>query len=106
MYALVLVANALYWIDEYRFDGLRLDAVHAIVDDSRPDIVTKHMNGGIVEPVEELLGVLYGARRNAVRPGVLRHDIPHICRVTGHSEASSRRRQLAPIVRLRPVCRS
>ena len=35
------IHNALYWIDEYRFDGLRLDAVHAIADDSRPDIVTE-----------------------------------------------------------------
>ncbi|WP_250514536.1 malto-oligosyltrehalose trehalohydrolase [Caballeronia sp. INDeC2] len=25
--------NALYWLNEYRFDGLRLDAVHAINDD-------------------------------------------------------------------------
>ncbi|HTI16957.1 MAG TPA: malto-oligosyltrehalose trehalohydrolase [Trinickia sp.] len=25
--------NALYWLDEYRFDGLRFDAVHAIGDD-------------------------------------------------------------------------
>jgi maltooligosyltrehalose trehalohydrolase len=25
------IENALYWLDEYRFDGLRLDAVHAIV---------------------------------------------------------------------------
>jgi maltooligosyltrehalose trehalohydrolase len=25
--------NALYWLQEYRFDGLRLDAVHAIGDD-------------------------------------------------------------------------
>ncbi|MFX9023746.1 hypothetical protein ABTN14_19045, partial [Acinetobacter baumannii] len=24
--------NALYWLQEFRFDGLRLDAVHAIVD--------------------------------------------------------------------------
>ncbi|GAA4334942.1 malto-oligosyltrehalose trehalohydrolase [Pigmentiphaga soli] len=24
--------NALYWLDEFRFDGLRLDAVHAIAD--------------------------------------------------------------------------
>lgn len=24
--------NAFYWLDEYRFDGLRFDAVHAIVD--------------------------------------------------------------------------
>ena len=28
------IANALYWLEEFRFDGLRLDAVHAIVDPS------------------------------------------------------------------------
>ena len=28
--------NALYWLEEFHFDGLRLDAAHAIVDDSRP----------------------------------------------------------------------
>lgn len=28
------IHNALYWLTEYRFDGLRLDAVHAILDDS------------------------------------------------------------------------
>ncbi len=33
------VHNALYWIEEYFLDGLRLDAVHAIRDDSDPDIV-------------------------------------------------------------------
>ncbi|HVB46919.1 MAG TPA: malto-oligosyltrehalose trehalohydrolase [Burkholderiales bacterium] len=33
------IHNALYWIEEYRCDGLRLDAVHAIRDDSQPDIV-------------------------------------------------------------------
>lgn len=33
------IANALYWLEEYHFDGLRFDAVHAIVDDSRPDII-------------------------------------------------------------------
>ena len=26
------IENALYWLAEYRFDGLRLDAVHAIAD--------------------------------------------------------------------------
>jgi maltooligosyltrehalose trehalohydrolase len=33
------IHNALYWLQEYRFDGLRFDAVHAIVDDSDPDIL-------------------------------------------------------------------
>jgi len=33
------VHNALYWIEEFRFDGLRMDAVHAIRDDSPVPIV-------------------------------------------------------------------
>jgi maltooligosyltrehalose trehalohydrolase len=33
------VHNALYWATEYCLDGLRLDAVHAFRDSSRPDIV-------------------------------------------------------------------
>jgi malto-oligosyltrehalose trehalohydrolase len=28
------IRNALYWLGEYRFDGLRFDAVHAIIDES------------------------------------------------------------------------
>ena len=35
------IHNALYWLNEYHFDGLRLDAVHAIIDDSTPDILTE-----------------------------------------------------------------
>ncbi len=33
------IHNALYWLEEYHFDGLRFDAVHAIFDDSAPDII-------------------------------------------------------------------
>ena len=33
------VHNALYWVEEFRFDGLRMDAVHAIRDDTDIDIV-------------------------------------------------------------------
>ncbi len=28
------IHNALYWLEEFQFDGLRLDAVHAMLDDS------------------------------------------------------------------------
>ena len=33
------IANALYWLEEFHLDGLRLDAVHSIYDNCRPDIL-------------------------------------------------------------------
>jgi maltooligosyltrehalose trehalohydrolase len=33
------IANALYWLEEFHLDGLRVDAAHAIVDPSEPDIL-------------------------------------------------------------------
>lgn len=35
------IHNALYWLEEYHLDGLRLDAVNAIIDESEPDILTE-----------------------------------------------------------------
>jgi len=43
--------NALYWLEEYHFDGLRLDAVHAIVDDSKP-----HFLKELAETIRERCG--------------------------------------------------
>ncbi|HEY4470188.1 MAG TPA: malto-oligosyltrehalose trehalohydrolase [Stellaceae bacterium] len=36
-----VVHNALYWLEEFHLDGLRLDAVHAIVDERTPDILAE-----------------------------------------------------------------
>jgi malto-oligosyltrehalose trehalohydrolase len=33
------VHNALFWLEEYHFDGLRLDAVHAVIDESERHVV-------------------------------------------------------------------
>jgi malto-oligosyltrehalose trehalohydrolase len=35
------VENALYWLEEFRFDGLRLDAVHEVRDDSERHILVE-----------------------------------------------------------------
>ncbi len=36
-----IVQNAVYWLEQYRFDGLRLDAIHCIEDDSAVHVVTE-----------------------------------------------------------------
>ncbi len=48
-----VVENALYWLREYHLDGLRLDAVQTIKDDS-----PKHILAEIAEAVEQQAGEL------------------------------------------------
>ena len=33
------IHNALYWLEEYHFDGLRFDSAHAIFDETEPDFL-------------------------------------------------------------------
>lgn len=53
-----LINNAAYWLDEFRIDGLRLDATHAIPDTSRPHLLQEmaqavHERGGFVIAEDE-----------------------------------------------------
>ena len=36
-----MIANAWYWVNEFHMDGLRLDAIHCMMDLSKPHIVTE-----------------------------------------------------------------
>ena len=43
------IQNAVYWIREYRFDGLRFDALHAVYDKTFPDDLARTIRAA-VEP--------------------------------------------------------
>jgi maltooligosyltrehalose trehalohydrolase len=45
------INNALFWLEEYRFDGLRLDAVHSILDHGE-----RHILDELVQRVNETVG--------------------------------------------------
>jgi maltooligosyltrehalose trehalohydrolase len=67
----LLLSNALYWLDEFRVDGLRLDATHAIVDDSPSHLVREiaelaHQRGGFVIAEDERNTVeIFGSNQGA-----------------------------------------
>ena len=89
------IQNALYWLEEFYFDGLRLDAVNAVRDDSNPDIITE-----LAARVRETFGaereihLILENEDNTVRylkgPGSYdaqwNDDIHHVCHVLASGE--------------------
>jgi maltooligosyltrehalose trehalohydrolase len=52
-----VIENALHWLRHYRFDGLRLDAVHAIVEPGQPPILEELSRavGELAQETERLI---------------------------------------------------
>ena len=96
-----MVQNACYWITEFRLDGLRLDAVHAIYDDSPVHVLaelSQQTRAAAGERSIVLIAECESQLIKTVRPvgeggwgldGIWSDDFHHICRVamTGRSEA-------------------
>jgi hypothetical protein len=60
-----VVHNALYWIEQFNFDGLRLDAVHAIRDDSPKLFFRNYRN--VFMPRWAIAHLAIGSRRRSRR---------------------------------------
>jgi maltooligosyltrehalose trehalohydrolase len=95
------IENACYWIAEYRLDGLRLDAVHAMYDESPIHIVAEISQRAraaagargivlIAECESQLIRTIHPVEQGGWGlDGVWSDDFHHICRValTGRSDA-------------------
>jgi maltooligosyltrehalose trehalohydrolase len=74
------IHNALYWIEEFRFDGLRLDAVHAMHDASRhfiTDAIAHRLRSGPGRERHVHL-VLENERNDAARLKRTTRGTPHL----------------------------
>lgn len=108
------VENALMWLRDYRFDGLRLDAVHQIRDPSEPDLVeeislraaSENLGRAFHLIAEDERNVMRHRARGAVR-AVWNDDWHHAihCALTGESEGYYASFAVDPINDLLTACR-
>jgi maltooligosyltrehalose trehalohydrolase len=93
------IENAEYWIEEFHLDGLRFDAVHAIKDDTRPDLLDElamRLRARFSRPVHLVLENEANDPRRLTRHGdkpdfytaQWNDDIHHVLHVAARHESS------------------
>jgi maltooligosyltrehalose trehalohydrolase len=93
------IENAEYWIEEFHLDGLRFDAVHAIKDDRRPDLLdelARRLRARFSRPIHLLLENESNDPRRLARHGdepnlytaQWNDDIHHVLHVAATHESS------------------
>ncbi len=95
------VQNACYWLSEFHFDGLRLDATHSLFDESKPHIaaeIARHARAAVGSKKILLIAENEAQDEACVRPAQLGgqgmdaiwiddfHHVAHVA-VTGQAEA-------------------
>lgn len=88
------LGNIAHWMDDYHVDGFRLDAVHAIMDDSGPHILADiaaavHERGGFVVAEDERNEASLATPEGTGLDGLWADDFHHVVRValTGEQES-------------------
>jgi len=105
------IENAEYWLREFHLDGLRFDAVHAIKDDSRPDLIDElatRLRARLSRPIHLILeNESNDPRRLARRDGKAdlytaqwNDDIHHVLHVAATHEKSGYYAAYGPAKRL------
>jgi malto-oligosyltrehalose trehalohydrolase len=95
-----VILNALYWIQEFRLDGLRLDAVHAIRDDSELHLLDELASRVLaIDPRREIHLLLENHSNESRRLGQYRaqwnDDLHHALHAAATGESSSYYRDFA-----------
>ena len=95
-----VIENAEYWIEAFHLDGLRLDAVHSIKDDSRPDVVDElgaRLRSRFKQPLHLLLEnennepqrLVRYQRKPLLYTAQWNDDVHHVLHVAATHESSS-----------------
>lgn len=69
-----VIQNAIYWVDEFRLDGLRLDAVHAIKDDGARHVLDELSERVRAAAPDRFIHLLLENEENAATPLARRED--------------------------------